>query len=152
MKEITHEETRKFTVTDGYMSDDGIMFKTERECLRHEKEIQLKKLKSKCPALVESPLERFGYEIAQSLFCSDNDTFYKFRPKSQADIDSLLAYIKASGSDYSVDTDSKGTVLLKDYFVFESDDVEFIALFSRDYVERLYRTYVELMFGKEDCE
>ena len=148
MKEITHEETRKVVVTDGYMSDDGIMFDTEQKCKTHERNLLIQNLRESCTALEEHYITEYAYEIAESLYCSENDTFYTFRPKTQDDIDKLMAYIEATKADLSVD-DGGNTVLLKDYFVFESEENACIAMFSRDYVRHLYDHYIRLMFEEE---
>lgn len=150
MKVITHEETRKVVVTDGYMSADGIMFDTARQCQTHEKFVALKKLRDACTALEEHGIEEYAYEIAESLYCSQIDTFYTFKPKSQDDIDKLKAYIEATQNDLTVDNAGK-TILLKEYFVFESEENASIAMFSQDYVKHLYNHYIELMFSEEPC-
>ena len=146
MKEITHEEVRTVKVTDGYMSDDGVMFDSADKCLDHEQINIIEKTRKECAALQEHSIERFGYEIAESLYCSENDTFYTFRPKSQEDIDRFKKYVDAAGCDLTVD--DKAELEIKDYFVFESEFNDCIAVFSKEYVRRRYEKYIERMFGE----
>ena len=61
----------------------------------------------------------------------------------------MMAYIETSGSDFTVD-DGKKEILLKDYFVFENEDERNLAFYSKDYVEKLYKSYIEQMFGEEE--
>lgn len=149
MKQITHEETRKVIVIDGYMADDGTRFNSEWECEQHERDQRRNKLKAECKALKECQLTNC-FEIANSLYCTDNDNTYRFSPKSQEDIDKLLAYFDESKMDYSVSDPGNKELYLKDYFVFESEVDNFVAIFSREYVEKRYKDYIEQMFGKED--
>lgn len=149
MKQITHEETRKVIVTDGYMADDGTMFKSEWGCESYESTQRRNKLKAECKALKECQLTD-SFEIANSLYCTDHDNTYRFSPKSQEDIDKLLAYFDESEMDHSVSDPGNKELYLKDYFVFESEEDRFVAIYSREYVEKRYKDYIEQMFGKED--
>lgn len=147
MKEITHEETRIVKITDGYISDDGIMFNSADECRRHEKINLIEKARKDCTALQEHSIEEYDYAIAESLYCSVNDTFYTFKPKSQKDIDRFEKYVEITGYDINIDVNH--SLEIKDYFVFESEDNECIAVFSKEFVKNRYQKYIELMF-KED--